>query len=73
MYQPKKGFLLQKQVKRITPKSSFLKKLERDQADKPAEDAAKRVQQMIADGTIAATPAVVRKLQLVEGYKARRK
>lgn len=56
-YQPKKGFLLQKKVKRIAPKSSFLKKLERDQA-------------ALAHPAVTKADRVV---TLLEGYKERRK
>ena len=56
-YTPKNGFLLSKRVKRKAPKSTFLKKLERDQATLMHPAASK------AD----------RKLTLLEGYKERRK
>jgi len=56
-YIPKKGFLLQKRVKRTPPKSAFLKALEREQAKLMHPEASK----------------VERKLVLLDGYAERRK
>lgn len=73
-YQPKKGFLLSKQVKRVAPKSAFLKALERKQAKLTPSPAPTETEL-----TNAALKAIgnaglsARKLQLILGYKERRK
>jgi hypothetical protein len=76
-YTPKKGFLLDKRVKRMTPKSSFLKKLECEQAKlaHPDVKALEREEaiEMGFPNKVAHPNALKRKLTLIRSYKERRK